>query len=163
MRKLVASTVLGCTAVGASLLAADWPQWRGPNRDGAGAVFTEPAQWPEKLIERWKVAVGSGHSSPVLVGNRIYLHSRQQDNEVIAAFDAQTGKVMWQDRYPAPYRMNPAATGHGPGPKSTPVVADGRVVTLGISGILSVLDANTGKVLWRKQAPPEPPLYGTAT
>ena len=149
-------------ASSASLIASDWPQWRGPNRDGTGATFTEPAQWPEKLTERWKVSVGSGHSSPVLVGDRIYLHSRQQENETIRAIDAATGKTVWQDQYPAPYRMNPAATGHGPGPKSTPAVADGRVFTLGISGILSALDAKTGKVLWRKPAPAIPPEFGTA-
>jgi outer membrane protein assembly factor BamB len=160
MKKLVASTLITWAAITTS--AADWPQWRGPNRDGTGAVFTEPARWPETLTERWKIAVGGGHSSPVLVGNRIYLHSRQKDDEVIAAIDAATGKVVWQDRYPAPYRMNPAAAGHGPGPKSTPVVAQGRVVALGISGILSALDAATGKVLWRKPAPAVPPLFGTA-
>jgi outer membrane protein assembly factor BamB len=70
--------------------------------------------------------------------------------------------VVWQDRYPAPYRVNSAAASHGPGPKATPVVADGKVITLGISGILSALDANTGKVLWRKPAPDTTPLYGTA-
>ncbi len=162
MRKLGASICIGCTAFAASLAATDWPQWRGPNRDGTGAAFTEPAKWPEKLTERWKVSVGGGHSSPVLAGNRIYVHARQQDDEVIAAIDAATGKAIWQDRYPAPYRMSPAATGHGPGPKSTPVVAQGRVIALGISGILSALDAATGKVLWRKPAPAATPLYGTA-
>jgi len=141
---------------------ADWPQWRGPNRDGRVATFTEPARWPEQLTQRWKVPVGLGHSSPVLVGNRLYVHARQQDTEVVAALDAASGKVLWQDTYPAPYRVNSAAAAHGPGPKSTPVVAGGRVVTLGISGILSALDANTGKVLWRKPAPPETPIYGTA-
>ena len=141
--------------------AADWPQWRGTNRDGA-ASFVEPARWPEQLTERWKIDVGLGHSSPVLVGNHIYLHTRQQDNEVVSAIDAGSGKVLWQDRYPAPYRVNSAAEGHGPGPKSTPAVAGGRVIALGISGILSALDANTGKVLWRKPAPPEGPIYGTA-
>jgi outer membrane protein assembly factor BamB len=145
-----------------SHVLADWPQWRGPNRDGSGATFSEPTAWPEKLATRWTITVGSGHSSPVLAGNRIYLHSRQQENEVISAFDAASGKVLWQDRYPAPYRMNSAAEGHGPGPKSTPVVTGGRVVTLGISGILSALDANSGKVLWRKPAPSALPLYGTA-
>jgi outer membrane protein assembly factor BamB len=149
-------------ALTTSLLAADWPQWRGPNRDGTGATFTAPKQWPEKLTQRWKVAVGGGHSSPVLVGDRIYLHTRQQENETISALDAATGKVIWQDRYPAPYKMNSAATAHGPGPKSTPVVAGGRVFALGISGILSALDAKSGKVLWRKPAPQALPLYGTA-
>jgi outer membrane protein assembly factor BamB len=160
MKKLAVSTLITWAAITTS--AADWPQWRGPNRDGTGAVFTEPARWPETLTERWKITVGGGHSSPVLVGNRIYLHSRQENDEVITALDAATGKVIWQDRYPAPYRMNPAATGHGPGPKSTPVVAQGKVIALGISGILSALDAATGKVVWRKPAPAAPPLYGTA-
>ena len=59
--------------------------------------------------------------------------------------------------------MNQAAIGHGPGPKSTPAVADGRVFTLGISGIFSAHDLATGKLLWRKNAPPAPPEFGTAT
>jgi outer membrane protein assembly factor BamB len=162
MKNILIATAVGWAIFVAMLPAADWPQWRGPNRDGTGAVFTEPAQWPEKLAQRWTIKVGGGHSSPVLVGNRLYLHSRQQDDEVIAAIDAATGKVIWQDRYAAPYRMSSAATAHGPGPKSTPVVAQGRLIALGISGILSALDAATGKVLWRKPAPAAPPLYGTA-
>jgi outer membrane protein assembly factor BamB len=145
-----------------AIQAADWPQWRGPNRDGVAASFTEPAVWPEKLTERWKVPVGVGHASPVLVGDRLYLFTRQQDDEVVSAIDAASGKVVWQDRYPAPYTMHPAAKGHGPGPKSTPAVAGGRIYTLGIGGIVSALDAGTGKVLWRKSAPAALPLYGTA-
>jgi outer membrane protein assembly factor BamB len=160
MKKLVLASLILCTALGSSL-AADWPQWRGPNRDGRGATFSAPAQWPESLKRGWSVDVGGGHSSPVLAGGRIYIHTRQAENEVISAIDATTGKIVWQDRYTAPYQMNPAATAHGPGPKSTPVIAGGRVVTLGISGILSTLDAQTGKVLWRKPAPAEPPMYGT--
>ncbi|MGH9346609.1 MAG: PQQ-binding-like beta-propeller repeat protein [Vicinamibacterales bacterium] len=162
MRTRVGSTFVCCGALVASVVASDWPQWRGPNRDGGGAAFTEPARWPERLTARWTIAVGGGHSSPVLAGNRIYLHSRQQENELISAIDAGSGTVIWQDQYPAPYRMNPAAAGHGPGPKSTPVVAGGRVIAFGISGILSALDAATGKVLWRKPAPSTLPLYGTA-
>ncbi len=146
----------------AGAAAADWPQWRGPHRDGTGAVFNEPSKWPDRLIQRWSISVGTGHASPVLVGTRLYLHSRQAENEVVSAIDAATGNVLWTDRYPAPYTMNPAATAHGPGPKSTPAVAGGRVFTLGITGILSALDAGGGKVLWRKAAPPEPPTFGTA-
>jgi outer membrane protein assembly factor BamB len=162
MKRVVAILTIACAGLTASAAESDWPQWRGPNRDGGGASFTEPAVWPEKLQTRWKIAVGVGHSSPVLAGNRIYLHTRQQENEVISAIDAATGKVLWHDRYPAPYRVNPAAASHGPGPKSTPVVSGGRVITLGISGILSALDAATGKVLWRKPAPSSLPTYGTA-
>ena len=159
MNRTVAALLVAATA---TVGAADWPQWRGPNRDGAAGSFNEPAQWPERLQRRWTTRVGTGHASPVLAGGRVFVHSREEENEVISAIDAAAGAVIWQDRYPAPYRMNPAATGHGPGPKSTPLVHGGRVVTFGISGILSALDARTGRVLWRKPAPDVLPLYGTA-
>jgi outer membrane protein assembly factor BamB len=162
MKKVVALLSIACVGLSARAAESDWPQWRGPNRDGGGASFTEPAVWPEKLTEHWKITVGNGHASPVLAGNRVYVHTRQQENEIVSAIDAATGKVVWQDRYPAAYRVNQAAAAHGPGPKSTPVVSAGRVITLGISGILSALDTTTGKVLWRKPAPASLPTYGTA-
>ena len=141
--------------------AANWPQWRGPARNGV-AVFTAPATWPASLTRRWEVAVGAGHSSPVIAGDRVVVHARQGEREVTRAFDLKTGKELWRTDYAAPYTMNSAARGHGPGPKSTPVVADGRVFTFGISGILSAHDVATGKLLWRANAPPAPPEFGTA-
>jgi outer membrane protein assembly factor BamB len=143
--------------------APSWPQWRGPARDGVASAFSPPAVWPAQLTKRWEAAVGAGHASPVVSGNRIVLHSRQANREVVAAYDLQSGKLLWQDGVDAPYTMNSAATGHGPGPKSTPAIADGRVFTLGISGIFSAHDLSTGKLLWRKPAPPTPPEFGTAT
>jgi outer membrane protein assembly factor BamB len=139
-----------------------WSQWRGPARDGVASTLTVPAAWPAQLTKRWQVSVGLGHASPVVSGNRVVLHSRVANREVIAAYDLQSGKQLWQDGVDAPYTMNPAATGHGPGPKSTPTIADGRVFTLGISGIFSAHDLATGKLLWRKNAPPAPPEFGTA-
>ena len=91
------------------------------------------------------------------------VHTRQDNREIVAAYDLASGKQLWQDGVDAPYTMNSAATGHGPGPKSTPAVADGRVFTLGISGIFSAHDLATGKLLWRKNAPPTPPEFGTAS
>lgn len=140
----------------------EWAQWRGPARDGVASSFTVPAAWPAQLAKRWQVSVGLGHASPVVSGNRVVLHSRVANREVIAAYDLQSGKQLWQDGVEAPYTMNPAATGHGPGPKSTPTIAGGRVFTLGISGIFSAHDLATGKLLWRKNAPPAPPEFGTA-
>src|SRR5437016_4818451 len=121
--------------------AQDWPQWRGPNRDGVAASFTAPKVWPDKLKTVWKLQVGLGHSSPVFVGRRVYLLSRQEENEVASCFDLDTGKQLWRDSYPTPYMMNPAAVSHGKGPKSTPVVYNNKLYTLGISGILSCYDA----------------------
>ena len=147
--------------------AQDWPQWRGPNRDGVVAAFTPPKVWPDKLKTIWKVQVGLGHSSPVVAGRRVYLHSRQEENEVASCFDLDTGKVLWKDSYPTPYMMNPAAFRHGKGPKSTPVVYNNSLYTFGISGILSCYDTATGRVRWRKEFSKQykatSPLFGAAT
>jgi len=144
-------------------VSADWPQWRGAARDGVATAFTPPAAWPAQLTKRWQITVGAGHASPVVIGNRVVLHSRLGTREIVAAYDLASGKQMWQDGVEAPYTMNRAALGHGPGPKSTPSIADGRVFTLGISGIFSAHDLNSGKLLWRKTAPRTPPEFGTAT
>ncbi|HYV05163.1 MAG TPA: PQQ-binding-like beta-propeller repeat protein [Blastocatellia bacterium] len=147
--------------------AQDWPQWRGPNRDGVVASFHAPKAWPDKLKTIWKVDVGLGHSSPVVVGRRVYLHSRQDENEVVSCFDLDTGKLLWKDSYPTPYSMHPAAVTHRKGPKSTPAVHNNRLYTFGISGILSCYDTATGKVKWRKEFSSQfkttSPLYGSAT
>ena len=154
--------VLGSVIVQAQS-PSSWPQWRGPARDGVASAFTVPAAWPAQLTRRWTATVGVGHASPVVAGNRVVVHTRQANREVVAAYDLDSGKQLWQDGVDAPYTMNPAATGHGPGPKSTPAIADGRVFTLGISGIFSAHDLTTGKLLWRKNAPAAPPEFGTAT
>ena len=142
---------------------APWPQWRGPARDGVASAITVPTTWPAQLTKKWQATVGVGHASPVVAANRVIVHARQGTREIVAAYDVESGKPLWQEGVEAPYTMNPAATGHGPGPKSTPAIADGRVFTLGISGIFSAHDLATGKLLWRKNAPPVPPAFGTAT
>jgi outer membrane protein assembly factor BamB len=140
----------------------DWPQWRGPNRDGALASFTEPASWPERLTRKWKVEVGLGYATPILVGNRVYMFSRQADNEVLAAIDADTGARVWASSYPAPFTVSPPAARHEKGPKSTPTFAGGKLFTLGMTNIVTAFDAATGKRLWQKAASPTQPLYHTA-
>ena len=140
-----------------------WSQWRGPARDGVASSFTVPATWPAQLTKKWEATVGVGHSSPVISGNRVIVHTRQQEREIVAAYDLASGKQLWQDGINAPYTMNPAAIGHGPGPKATPLVAGGRVFTFGITGIFTAYDLATGKVLWRKNEPPLPPTFGTAS
>src|SRR5829696_4448180 len=150
-----------------AVATAEWPQWRGPNRDGLAAGVNAPSAWPKELKPLWKVTVGVGHASPVVSGGVVYQHARQGEEEVLLALDASTGKELWRaGAVPAPYTVNPAASGHGKGPKSTPVVASGRVYTLGIAGLLSAHDAKTGRLLWRKefskQYPTTSPLYGTA-
>src|SRR5215203_161387 len=139
----------------------DWPQWRGPGRDGSVAAAL-PVQWPAALKKRWETPVGIGHASPVVSGNRVVVIAREGDQEIVRALDMAAGKEIWRAAYPAPYTVNPAAQAHGPGPKSTPAIAGGRVFTFGIGGILSALDLKTGKLLWRTAPPAVLPDFGTA-
>ena len=146
---------------------ADWPQWRGVGRDGNVTGATAPPAWPKELKEVWKTTVGVGHSSPVFAGGKVFVFARQGEEEVLTALDPATGKEIWKSGgHAVPYEMNSAARDHGKGPKSTPVVAGGRVYTLGISGVLSAHDAATGRLAWRKefskQFPSTSPLYGTS-
>lgn len=157
----IAALVVLLSAVGQARSAnPGWPQWRGPHRDGT-VTTALPANWPTTLTKRWEVAVGAGHSSPVLTGDRVVIHARQGEREITRAIDLKTGKELWRDEYVAPYAMNSAARAHGPGPKSTPTVARGRVFTFGIGGVLSALDLNTGKLLWRTPPPSALPEFGT--
>ena len=98
-------------------------------RSGAGRIATARSprsprrqQWPEALVQRWKVEVGLGYATPLVVGNRVYMFSRLGENETMSALDAGTGKQLWQTGYPAPFTMHSAAVPHGPGPKSTPAL-----------------------------------------
>jgi outer membrane protein assembly factor BamB len=143
----------------------DWPQWRGPARDGTADALAAPA-WPKELKRAWKTSVGEGHSAPVVAGDRVFVLARQGEVEELLSLDLQSGRVVWRQGEPVPYTMNPAAQGHGKGPKSTPVVRDGRVYTLGISGILICRDAASGRVLWRQDGKARfretTPYYGAA-
>ena len=144
-------------------VAPDWPQFRGPNRDGVANAFQAPARWPDSLVRQWKVEVGLGHASPILVGSRVYAFARRAEREVLQALEAATGKIIWETGYDAPVTVNPAAKAHGPGPKSTPTFAEGRLYTLGMGGIVTAFDAATGKILWQRPGDKVLPLYGTAT
>jgi outer membrane protein assembly factor BamB len=154
------------SATGTAVTAQDWPQWRGPARDGRVRGLTLPAEWPAALRPAWKATVGGGHASPVVAGGAVFAFGRVGEDEVLSSFDLATGKLRWKQSYVAPYTMNPAAFAHGKGPKATPVVADGRVYTFGIGGVLSAFDAASGRVLWRKDRwadrPAGSPLYGVA-
>jgi len=141
----------------------DWPQWRGINRDSKVTGFKAPAAWPAELKQAWKVTVGFSDATPVLSANKIYLNTRQGDQEVILCLDAATGKELWKNSYSAMAVTGPSASQH-PGPRGTPAVSNGKIVTFGASGILSCLDASTGKLVWRKENPTNAfPAFFTGT
>jgi len=141
--------------------AEDWTQWRGPSRDGTVGGFSAPQAWPQTLKQGWKLEVGEGYATPVVVGNRIYMFSRKEGgDEVMRALDAATGRVLWDTAYPAAFTMNGSAARHGPGPKSTPVFSNGKLYAIGMTGQVTAFDAASGRILWQKPGNPDHlPLY----
>jgi outer membrane protein assembly factor BamB len=141
----------------------DWPQWRGANRDGKVTGFTAPQTWPQSLVQKWKKTVGPGDATPALVGEKLYVFVRQGDEEVTLCLSAADGNELWQDKYAA-QAVTGAPSRQHPGPRSSPAVAEGKVVTLGVGGVLSCLDAASGKLTWRKDPFPKVvPTFFTAS
>ena len=130
--------------------SVQWPQWRGPSRDGIVPSANVPAVWPKEPILKWKQPVGEGYSSPVVSNGIVFVHSRHDPQEIVTAFDLGSGKTVWSAKYDAPFTKNPYASQMSKGPFSTPIVSDGKLYTLGASGVLSSFDAATGALAWRK-------------
>ncbi len=129
-------------------VAADWPQWRGVNRDGKVTGFQAPATGRAELKQGWDVNVGAGGATPALVGDKLYVHTREGADEIIRCLEAASGKEIWQDKHAVRGADGPASGFAGP--RCTPAVADGKVVTLGARGQLSCYEAESGKKLWSK-------------
>jgi outer membrane protein assembly factor BamB len=149
------TTVIACAAIAvlqAMPRAADerWPQWRGPARTGVLAVDDAPERWPAELKKGWAVGVGEGYSSPIAADGRVFVHARRDPEEVVSAIDLASGTVVWTASYAAPTEKNPYARQMAKGPYSTPLLADGRLYTLGTTAILSAWNAATGALVWRR-------------
>jgi outer membrane protein assembly factor BamB len=165
MTRLLAILLVLAPAPG--LLAADWPQWMGPNRDGVwpetGILRTFPKDGPKVL---WRVPLSSGYSGPAVASGKVYVtdrvlgkgatnpadpfdaKTRVAGTERVLCLDAKTGRELWKHEYSCPYQIS-----YPSGPRCTPSVSDGKVYTLGAMGDLYCLAADTGQVLWSKNFP----------
>lgn len=148
--RLLSICVALCVCV-VSVPAADWPQWRGPDRSGVSKETGLLKQWPTggpKLL--WQVnELGDGYSTPVVVGNRIYLMSnRGLDNEYVQALSASDGKAIWTTR--VGNVGNPDQNPSYPKARSTPTIDGELLYALGSDGDLACLETKTGKVRWAK-------------
>ena len=137
----------------------DWPQYRGPQRDGIWRESGIVRRLPEKLRVRWTTPVRLGYAGPAVVGDRVYLTDYIPPDEAAGSeadrspagreralcFDATNGARVWQHEYACQYRI-----GYPSGPRATPTVDGGIVYTLGAMGDLHCLDAVSGGVLWKK-------------
>jgi len=138
-------------ALARGALADDWPQWRGPNRDGVwhetGIIKTFPGP---ALESRWRAPISSGYSGPTVAEGRVYVTDRKIDPEPVErvlCFDAGTGKPLWTHTYPCDY----GKVGYPAGPRAAVSIAGGRAYALGTMGHLTCLDAADGRVVWKKE------------
>lgn len=154
--------ILAVLVLSGGARAADWPRWLGPNGDGSTPEVVKP--WQGKLPTLWRQEVGEGNSGPVVVGDRVFLMTLVKDKleEQLTAYDARSGKVLWQTAYPRAELKTP----YGNGPRGTPAVADGKIYAHGITGLLTCFDAAEGKQLWQVDTASEfkPPklLFGAS-
>jgi outer membrane protein assembly factor BamB len=129
--------------------ADDWPQWRGPNRDGVWAETGVITQFGAPAIPRkWTVPIASGYSGPTVAQGRVYVTDREvepQQVERIHCFDWQTGRTLWTYSYPCPYE----SVGYTAGPRAAVSIEEGRAYALGTMGHLHCLDAARGTLLWK--------------
>jgi len=131
--------------------SAEQNGWRGPNRDGKVEGFIAPPEWPAQLSQVWKVSVGLGDASPVLVNKRLYLHTKKDSFEVVLCLNASTGEKVWE----VTSNKAPVITGgpaSHPGPRSTPFVTDGKIITIGASGFVACRNLSNGELIWKSDA-----------
>lgn len=128
-----------------STSGADWPQWLGPLRNGTTSEIVVP--WEKDPSVVWRQELVAGYSSPIVAEGAVLVHSTvaKKNEEQVLAFDALTGKELWRDSY----SRDAFRSMFGSGPRTTPSVADGKLYTYGITGILSCYDVKSGKRLWQ--------------
>lgn len=144
-----------------SLRPGDWPEFRGPGRDGVIQGVTIATDWdksPPRLL--WSQRVGPAWSSVAVVGDRLYTQEQRGPQEAVVCYDAQTGRERWVHEDAARFFESVS----GAGPRATPTFSDGRIFALGATGILNCLNAATGERYWSRDiaadAGAQPPQWG---
>jgi outer membrane protein assembly factor BamB len=163
MRKVTLYALTVAALVAGAAHADDWPQWLGPRRDGVwrekGILKSFPEDGPKVL---WRTPIGGGYAGPAVAGDHVYVTdrvlgdgqtnpknpfsaARTRGKERVLCLDRKMGRVVWTHEYDCTYGIS-----YGFGPRTTPVVHEGKVYTLGAMGNLFCLDAGNGKVIWSK-------------
>jgi outer membrane protein assembly factor BamB len=124
---------------------SDWPQFLGPNRNGASAEKIRTSWEKSEPRTLWKKKVGAGFAGPIVVSNTVVLFHRSGGSEILSAFDLESGAEKWQSKSPTAYRDD---FGFDEGPRATPCFEGGRVYAVGAEGLLRCVDFATGKEVW---------------
>ena len=148
MKKVALTLILFTSTI--TINAQEWPQWRGPARDGSVSAKNTPAKWPDSLQRAWRVEIGEGYSSPVVSAGRVFVHGRRDPEEIVEAINLADGKVVWQQKYQAVFTKNQYAVQMAKGPHATPLVVGDRLFTLGVTGVVNAWDTASGRLLWNR-------------
>lgn len=145
-----------------SLFSQEWPQWRGAERNGYSSEIVLPTPLPDSLKRIWQIETGSGISSPVSDQSHVYLLTRNDETEIVSAYQLSSGEKVWQQQYDAPFIANTQAaspqlfpSSRGKGPFATPLLHKGKLYTLGVDRILTCFEANSGKQIWQRHFFPQ--------
>ncbi|MBN2131756.1 MAG: PQQ-binding-like beta-propeller repeat protein, partial [Sedimentisphaerales bacterium] len=165
-RAIVASVVVMTAVLGPRSPGADWPQWRGPSRDGVWSETGALERFASEQIPiKWRAEIGSGYSGPTVVDGRVFVTDRVKagaEQERVHCFDATNGEALWSYVYDCEYER----VGYQAGPRAAVTVADGRAYSLGTMGHLFCFDAPSGRVLWSRDLKEEyrgkVPIWGIA-
>src|SRR5437868_3236160 len=159
-------TLFTCSEVFCSCLhAADWPRFLGPDGDNISPETGLVENWSTNGLPLvWQKEVGSGYSAPSVLGNRLVLHHRVGNEEVVECFDATNGASLWRYAYSTAF-TDPF--GYNNGPRCTPTLTSNRCYTFGAEGRLCCLDMQTGKLVWQRETAKEwtvpEPFFGVGS
>jgi len=147
----------------ANVRAEDWPQWRGPQRDGVWEAEGIVNELPDgQLPLMWSTEIGSGYSGPTVADGKVYVMDRTDTDERVICLDSATGKELWVYSYPAEYTVSYKA-----GPRASVTIDQGKAYAVGSMGHFHCLDAASGKVLWKRNLLSEydiqMPIWGIAS
>ena len=147
LRSVICTVLLTCLSEGGLVRGDDWPNWRGPNRDGISKETGWSTTWlqegPKTL---WKDSIGIGFASMAVSGDRVYAMGNTANNDILYCFDAVTGNPIWKQPYPCPLYANM----HEGGPCSTPTVDGDAIYTFSKNSDAIRFDKATGKIVWQK-------------